>query len=42
MKKQRLEMEKDIEEGWIENDKVKMEEYDQRMQQRAEEVHHRK
>ena len=42
LKKRRDEQDKAIEEGWLENDRVKMEEYDRRMQERLEELHARK
>lgn len=42
MKKQKEEHEKHVEEGWLENDKIKMEEYDMRMSKRMEELFHRK
>jgi hypothetical protein len=42
LKKRRLEQDKAVEEGWIQNDIVKMEEYDKRMQERLEEMYKRK
>jgi hypothetical protein len=42
LKKRRDEQDKAIDEGWLENDKVKMDEYDRRMQERLEELHARK
>ena len=42
LKKRREEHDRAIEEGWIENDKVKMEDYDLRMQSRMEEMLTRK
>lgn len=42
LKKQREALDRGIEEGWLENDKLKMEEYDLRMQARAEEAARRK
>ncbi len=37
-----MEQDKQLEEGWIQNDAVKMEEYDKRMQERLEEMYKRK
>ncbi len=42
MRKQREQLDRAIDEGWLENDKLKMEEYDARMQERAEEAAIRK
>ena len=42
MRKQREQLDRAIDEGWLENDKLKMEEYDARMQERAEEAAKRK
>jgi hypothetical protein len=42
LKKRRLEQDKAIEEGWLQNDVAKMEEYDKRMQDRMEEMYKRK
>ena len=42
LKKRRLEQEKAVEEGWLQNDVAKMEEYDKRMQDRMEEMYKRK
>ena len=42
LKKKRDEQDRQIEEGWIENDKIKMEDYDARMQKRLEEQYRRK
>jgi hypothetical protein len=42
LKKRRLEQDKAIEEGWLQNDVAKMEEYDKRMQERMEEMYKRK
>lgn len=42
LKKQRAQQEKAIEEGWLENDMIKMADYDERMQVRIEELHKRK
>ena len=42
LKKQRKEQDRAIEAGWLENDRLKLEEYDTRMQSRIEEAHRRK
>ena len=42
LKKRRLEQDKAVEEGWLQNDVAKMEEYDKRMQDRMEEMYKRK
>lgn len=42
LKKRREEQDKAIEEGWMENDRVKMDEYDKRMEERLAELHARK
>jgi len=42
LRKQREQLDRAIDEGWLENDKLKMEEYDARMQERAEEAAKRK
>ena len=42
LKKRRLEQDKAVEEGWLQNDVAKMEEYDKRMQERMEEMYKRK
>jgi hypothetical protein len=42
LRKQREQLDRAIDEGWLENDKLKMEEYDARMQERAEEAAIRK
>jgi hypothetical protein len=42
VKKKRQDQDKAIDEGWHENDLVKMEEYDSRMQARQEEMYKRK
>ncbi len=42
LKKRRKEQEVAIDEGWAENDKVKMEDYDKRMLERMEELYKRK
>jgi hypothetical protein len=42
LKKRRLEQDKAVEEGWLQNDVAKMEEYDKRMQDRIEEMYKRK
>lgn len=42
IKKMRAQQEQAIDEGWVENDKVKMEDYDQRMNTRMEEMFKRK
>lgn len=42
LKKRRVEQDKQLEEGWLQNDIVKMEEYDKRMQERLEELYKRK
>ena len=42
LKKRRLEQDKAVEEGWLQNDVAKMEEYDKRMQERLEEMYKRK
>jgi uncharacterized coiled-coil protein SlyX len=42
LKKRRAEQEKHLEEGWLQNDIVKMEEYDKRMQERLEDLYKRK
>ena len=42
LKKRRLEQDKAVEEGWMQNDVAKMEEYDKRMQDRMEEMYKRK
>ena len=42
LKKRRMEQDKAVEEGWLQNDVAKMEEYDKRMQDRMEEMYMRK
>ena len=42
LKKRRKEQERAVEEGWVENDKVKMDDYDKRMLERMEEMYKRK
>lgn len=42
LKKVKQQQDKAIEEGWLENDRIKMEEYDRRMQERAEQLQDRK
>ena len=42
LKKRRAEQDKQLEEGWLQNDIVKMEEYDKRMQEQLEELYKRK
>jgi hypothetical protein len=42
LKKRREDQDKAIEEGWLENDKLKMDEYDKRMEERLQELHARK
>jgi hypothetical protein len=42
LKKRREEQDRAIEEGWVENDKLKMEDYDRRMQTRLEDMYKRK
>ena len=42
LKKRKEEIDKQVEEGWVENDKIKMEDYDRKMQERLEEMYKRK
>ncbi len=42
LKKRREELDKQVEEGWVENDKLKMEDYDRKMQERLQEMYKRK
>ncbi len=42
LKKRREEIDKHVEEGWVENDKLKMEDYDRKMQERLEDMYKRK
>ena len=42
LKKRRAEQDKQLDEGWLQNDIVKMEEYDKRMQERLEDLYKRK
>ena len=42
MKKRRKEQEKQVEDGWVDNDKLKMEDYDRKMHERLQEMYKRK
>lgn len=42
LKKRRAEQDRALEDGWIQNDIAKMEEYDKRMQERLDEMYKRK
>ena len=42
LKKRKQEIDRQVEEGWLENDRLKMEDYDRNMQERLEELYKRK
>jgi hypothetical protein len=42
LKMRRKEHDKQVEEGWVENDKLKMEDYDRKMHERLEQMYKRK
>ncbi len=42
LKKRRKDQEKQVEEGWVDNDKLKMEDYDRKMHERLQEMYKRK